>query len=342
MKVNKDCDILSAPLTVNWSLSYRCNFICRHCYSRNQAEAPLPRESVLRILDLLRERGVVYVNFGGGEPLLYPDLFEVVSHASSVGLKVAMNSNGYLLDASAVERIASAGFFSVGISIDSPRRDVHDRFRCRVGSFDRAAAALEHLRSAGVRTTVSCVINRGNVEDWEGMIPICRELGASTLYLHNYKCSGTGLVNMGELDLTPDEWGGFYRHAIEVQGEVEDVALSFDDPIMASLPGYKQENAVQGSTCGKLSLHLEPNGDITPCGFIPVVMGNILADDFDEIWFNSPVLAKMRYKNPQGKCDGCSSYESCLGGCSARSFSLTGDFEHPDPHCWVKGAGNGD
>ncbi len=342
MNVKRDSDVLSAPLTVNWSLSYRCNFNCRHCYSRNQAQASLSLEGILPVLDLLRKKGVVYVNFGGGEPLLYPNLFEVVSHASAAGLKVAMNSNGYLLDAAAAERIASTGFFSVGISMDSPRREVHDRFRNREGSFDRAAAALRHLRSAGVRTTISCVINRGNMEDWEGMIPICRELGASTLYLHNYKCMGTGLVNMGELDLSPDEWGRFYRHALEIQGEVDDVALSFDDPIMASLTGYAQENAVPGSTCGKLSLHLEPNGDITPCGFIPIVIGNILSDDFDEIWFHSPVLEKMRYKNPQGKCDGCSSYESCLGGCSARSFSLAGDFDHPDPHCWVKGAGNDD
>ena len=342
MNAIKDCATLSAPLTVNWSLSYRCNFNCRHCYSRNQAEISLTLDKIIPVLDLLREKGVVHLNFGGGEPLLFPDIFEVASHGASIGLKVAMNSNGYLLDAPAAERIASAGFFSVGISIDSPRKEVHDRFRNRVGSFDRATAALEHLRSTGIRTTVSCVINRENVEDWEGMIPICRDLGAGTLYLHNYKCSGSGMVNMGELDLAPEEWAEFYRVALDVQEKVKDVALSFDDPIMASLPGYRQDNAVPGSTCGKLSLHLEPNGDITPCGFIPITIGNIVSDEFDEIWFHSPVLEKLRNKNPTGKCDGCSSYESCLGGCSARSFSLTGGFDNPDPHCWVKGQGNGD
>ncbi len=334
--MRNDSDLLSAPLTVNWSLSYRCNFTCRHCYSRTWTGEPLALENVLRVVDLLREKGVVFVNFGGGEPLIDSRIYEVAAAAGSAGLKVTMNSNGYLLNGDEAARIAEAGFHSVGISIDSPSREVHDRFRNMEGSFDRAVQALSHLRDAGIRTTVSCVINRNNVENWEGMVDICRDHGAGILYLHNYKCSGMGKVNMEELDLEPPRWERFYRYALEVRNRVSDVTISFDDPIMAALPGYNPETAVPGSTCGKLSLHVAPNGDITPCGFIPAVIGNILRDDFDRIWFHSPILEAMRSKSPQGKCDGCSSYESCLGGCTARVYALTGTFDQPDPHCWVE------
>ncbi len=334
--MKSDDAILSAPLTVNWSLSFRCNFTCSHCYSRDLVDEGLDRKEVLRIIDLLAAKGVVFVNFGGGEPLVYPDLFDVAAYASEAGLKVTMNSNGYLLGKEEAARIVGSGFFSVGVSIDSPHGDVHDRFRNRPGSFQRALGALGHLASAGGMTSVSCVINRQNVHDWEGMIDLCRDHGARTLYLHNYKCTGMGLVHKDELDLGAEEWGRFYARALEVQRSVTDLTISFDDPIMAALPGFSPETAVPGSTCGKLSLHLKPNGDLTPCGFIPVVIGNILDDDFDDVWFRSPVLKSLRQRNPQGKCGGCPSYETCLGGCPARVFALTGTFDEPDPHCWVR------
>ena len=332
----KNSDLLSAPLTVNWSLSYQCNFTCSHCYSRTLETAILPLSDIRSVVDLLVEKGVVFINFGGGEPLLLDDLYDVTSYAVSRGLKVTMNTNGWLLDAAAAGRIASTGFHTVGISIDSPVPELHDRFRNRKGSFERAVKALDNLKEAGVTTTVSCVINRGNMENWQGMVDLCRDHSVRTLYLHNYKCTGMGQVNMGDLDLTPSEWSVFYTEALQVRDSLSDLVISFDDPIMAALPGYHAEGAVKGSTCGKLSLHIEPDGGITPCGFIPVTIGNILKDDFDRMWFDSPILEKMRSKTATGKCSGCVSYEDCLGGCSARAFALTGSFDSPDPHCWVE------
>jgi GeoRSP system radical SAM/SPASM protein len=332
----KNSDLLSAPVTVNWSLSSRCNFTCSHCYSRELETAGLPLDDVRKVVDLLAEKGVVFINFGGGEPLLLDDLYRITAYAVSRGLKVSMNTNGWLLDAPTAARIAREGFTSVGVSIDSPEAGVHDRFRNREGSFSRAVRALDCLKEAGVRSSVSCVINRGNLHSWQGMIDLCRDHGVRTLYLHNYKCTGKGKANMGDLDLTPSQWKDFYSEALEVQRSLSHPVISFDDPIMAALPGYTPETAVKGSTCGKLSLNIEPDGGITPCGFMPITIGNILKDDFDRMWFESPILEKLRSKTPTGKCSGCGSYDDCLGGCPARSFALTGSFDSPDPHCWVE------
>ena len=135
-------------------------------------------------------------------------------------------------------------------------------------------------------------------------------------------------------DLDRSACEALYQKALEVKNASKDILISFDDPVIASLQEYQDTPLVKGSTCGKLSLHLRPNGDMTPCGFIPLVIGNIIRDDFETVWNESEVLQAMRHKSASGKCTGCGSYEDCLGGCSARAFMVTGDFNAPDPHCW--------
>jgi GeoRSP system radical SAM/SPASM protein len=292
----------------------------------------LPLEKVFELVDELARCRVAFVNFGGGEPLIYPHLFDVTRRATDQGLKVSMNTNGWLLDAERARRIKEAGFRSVGISLDGATPEVHDAFRTRPGSFDRVLTALEHLRDAGVDSTVSAVIFRENLAQYKEIVKLAAERGASTVYLHNFKCSGRGMENREELDLSPEGWRDFYADALAWRAEAP-AKIAFDDPIIALL-GEAEEGAVKGSTCGKLSLHIEPDGDATPCGFIPLTVGNILKEGLKEIWKSSHVLKQMREKKPQGKCRGCDAYGECLGGCTARALATTGTFEAPDPHCW--------
>ena len=327
-------EMFSAPLTFNWTLSYRCNFVCEHCYSRDEVCAELPTADLKRIVDVLAEKQVPFINFGGGEPLIRDDLFDLATYATARGLNVSMNSNGWLLDGAAALRLQNAGFKSVGVSIDSVDPALHDDFRNMPGAFPRAVAALDHLQANGVRSTMSAVISRINHHAFRELLDLARTHGVGQVYLHNFKCSGRGFKNRQELDLSPEEWRAFYLEALAVKAQTTDLQISFDDPVIAALPGYEEQGLVKGSSCGKLSLHLRPNGDITPCGFIPVVVGNILHDDFDAIWFDSPVLKAMRAKEATGKCSGCSAFADCLGGCTARAFATTGDFNQPDPHCW--------
>jgi len=329
-----DLEAFSAPLTFNWTLSYRCNFSCDHCYSRDESCPELETADILRIVDILAEQQVPFINFGGGEPLIRKDLYDVAAYASAKGLNVSMNSNGWLLDRDAALRLKDAGFKSVGISLDSADPVLHDDFRNMPGSWDRGVAALDALAEVGLKSTMSSVISRINHQSFRELLDLARNHHVRQVYLHNFKCSGRGFKNRQELDLDPEEWQAFYLQALGVKSQTSDLTISFYDPVIASLPGYEEQSLVKGSSCGKLSLHLRPNGDITPCGFIPLVVGNILKDEFESIWFDSPVLKAMRGKEATGKCSGCSAFEDCQGGCTARAFATTGDFNQPDPHCW--------
>ena len=333
--MKKAGNFLKAPLTINWAVTNRCNFRCRHCYSRTDPTEELDNGMLRAGIEKIVQAGVLSINFGGGEPLLRKDLLEIASFASQKGLRVSMNSNGFLIDGETARKLKQSGFSKVGISIDSHLPAVHDGFRGIAGSHQRAVAALAHLKEAGIRTSISTVICTINHRDIKALVAFALGNGVQQLNFHNFKCSGLGYSNKDELDLSAAEWKEFYLAAMKMKQEVKGLEISLDDPIIASL-GLKTEtdSLVKGSVCGKLSLNIKSNGDITPCGFIPIVIGSILTDDFKEVWYNSSVLDKMRNKKPTGKCASCSHYEDCLGGCSARALALTGDLNNPDPHCW--------
>ncbi|HEY3309009.1 MAG TPA: GeoRSP system radical SAM/SPASM protein [Desulfuromonadaceae bacterium] len=328
--------LIKAPLTINWALNNSCNFACRHCYSRIEQSDELDGATLRDCFEKVARLGVMAVNFGGGEPLLRKDLMDLATHAVNLKMRVSMNSNGYLLDRSTAQDLYEAGFASVGISLDSHDSKIHDQFRGVAGSHERALAALGHLKQAGIKTSLSTVICTINQDSLNELIAMALQHGVSRLNLHNFKCAGHGLANRDELDLSPAEWQAFYRRAMTAKQSFSGLELSFDDPVIASLGFPTESTLVKGSVCGKLSLAIKSNGDITPCGFIPVVIGNIVKDDLGEIWRKAPLLIKMRHKEPSGKCGSCDHYSDCLGGCSARALALTGDINSPDPHCWVE------
>ncbi|HYN74527.1 MAG TPA: GeoRSP system radical SAM/SPASM protein [Candidatus Methanoperedens sp.] len=325
---------LSSPVTVNWGITARCNFVCSHCFSRLDPSEELSPEDALRVVDILAGQSVMFLNYGTGEPLLRRDLFALTSLAVSKGLKVTMNSNGSLLDAAAARRIREAGFHSVGISIDSATPATHDAFRRMPGSFEKAVRAARLLREEGVPLTVSSVICKVNHRDFPALVTLAKELGAHTIDLHNFKCSGMGGLNKEALDLSPDEWRRFYEAAVPMRDREKGIDIAFDDPILSLLGAEEKGKLVAGSVCGKLSLYIKPNGEITPCGFIPVTIGHILRDDFAEVWHGSKVLEHLRNKAAAGKCSGCAKFSSCLGGCTARAYAVYGAYDAPDPHCW--------
>ena len=85
----KTVNFLKSPLTINWALSNRCNFHCRHCYSRTDPSEELDVETLFSCIEKICAAGVLSINFGGGEPLLRKDLLEIASFSSEKVLSSA-------------------------------------------------------------------------------------------------------------------------------------------------------------------------------------------------------------------------------------------------------------
>jgi len=87
-----------------------------------------------------------------------------------------------------------------------------------------------------------------------------------------------------------------------------------------------------GCGAGTLYCALEPNGDVEPCVFIPITIGNIKDQPLGWIWRNSEVLEKIRNRDEFEGCGDCE-YKYICGGCRARAYAYYGDLQGPDPSC---------
>jgi radical SAM protein with 4Fe4S-binding SPASM domain len=222
---------------------------------------------------------------------------------------------------------------SIGLSLDSHRAEVHDRFRNRPGSFDRVVAAAGHLVRAGVKLTISTVVCRINYRELTPLLELAKRLGAAQVYLHNFKCSGKGLEHRFELDLEPLEWRDFYREALAFAqpGLPGD---SFDDLILVA----RARDAEHGIPARRAEAPTCPERRHHPLRLHPAGAGNILRTICRALARVAGARA-MRHKTAKGKCTACGHYAACLGGCTARAFAVSGDLNAPDPHCWENPCG---
>ncbi len=164
---------LRAPTFVWWDITYLCNFSCTYCYSSAgiKSKDELSFESVCRILDELRNAGVFYVFFLGGEPLLRNDIFDILSYAQEIGLGTMITSNGWFIDRDTANKLYNTGVTIARVSIDGYQSSTHDRIRNKSGSWNKAADAVKHLVAANMpRVGISPTVMSENIEEMGDLI----------------------------------------------------------------------------------------------------------------------------------------------------------------------------
>jgi len=101
----------------------RCNLSCAYCNEYDKISNPVPTAEMLRRIDLLAGLGTGIVTFSGGEPLLHPDLDQMIRRVRSHGIIATLITNGYLLSKDRIERLNHAGLEQLQISIDNVQPD---------------------------------------------------------------------------------------------------------------------------------------------------------------------------------------------------------------------------
>jgi len=364
--IKKPLSIYS-PFLVVWDFTHKCNLSCKHCYSNSgyASQKELSTKEALDVVDQLADFGVTALAFSGGEPLTRIDFFEVASHAVQRGLYVSVATNGTLLTKENVKKLKQTKINYVEVSIDGATAQTHDTFRGVPGAFDKAVAGLKNCIEADLCACIATTATKSNLDEMPGILDLAEEIGAERFTYFNFIPTGRGKEHYDE-DLTPEEREKLMRYllnrmskgckttilttapqlarvALQCQGlqGTGDITMSMAHMQTArvSKKAVPLADFIGGCGAGRLYCSLSPQGDVHPCVFFPVNVGNLKTEKFGDIWLNSKLFKTLRDRsNLKGACGKCR-YRYICGGCRARANAYHHDFLSSDPGCVLaKGA----
>ena len=346
-----------APFQVVWDVTYACNLKCKHCYATAGKlwKDELTTEQAKHAIDIFDKAGVTILAFSGGEPLVRPDILELTNYAYDKGMYVAMATNGTLITKEKAKEMKEAGVQFLQISLDGADAKTHDAFRGIEGAFDRAVKGIKNAVAEKFFVEISTTVTKYNYRQIPDIIKFGEEIGANWLMAYNFIPTGRG-KEIVEVDLSPEEreevlkmlWNElksgreisvlstapqFARVSLQQEeGEKEIIVPThFYNP---KLTGQLVDLAefIGGCGAGRFYIAMKANGDLQPCVFLPLKLGNILEDDFEDLWVNNKILHELRDKDLLKGCNKCD-YRYYCGGCRARAYAYTGDYLAPDPGC---------
>jgi len=351
--------------SVSWNLTQRCNLFCTHCYmsafSGADTSLDFTTAECFKVLDdMAKINPNLFLILTGGEPLVRRDIFDIAAYGSDKGFTCVLGTNGVLLGREEAKKMRASGLMGASISLDSVDPDRHDRFRRLAGSWKGAIRGTQFLREEGLDFSLHMSVMEWNVAEIPSMIALARDLGAKVLNFFFLIQTGRGT---DITDIRPDQYEEILTYLARAQGvgpQEADRSLftQFDDPWTSSAgqsgdlvlrakcaPHFRRviyqldpnspllKNYAQGSCpAGKYYCRITPEGDVTPCPYMPVSVGNLRQKSFDEIWNTAPELHALRNSHLGGRCGDCEFTEVC-GGCRCRAYAAYGDYLAEDPAC---------
>jgi mycofactocin radical SAM maturase len=323
---------LEAPICLTWELTYGCNLACIHCLSSSGRRDPaeLSPAEARTVIDELTALQVFYVNIGGGEPMLRPDFFDLVSYAVARKVGVKFSTNGTRLTPARAGQLAAMSYVDVQVSIDGAVAATNDRVRGD-GSYAAARAAMDNLAAAGFGPfKISVVVTRHNAGELDALAELAAGYGAQ-LRLTRLRPSGRGVDAWKELHPTADQQRRLYRWLLDRPDVLTGDSFFHLSALGAPLEGLNLCGA------GRIVCLIDPVGDVYACPFVindEFLAGNVRAEGgFTAVWRHSQLFAELRRPQSAGACASCGSYDACRGGCMAAKFFTGLPIDGPDPEC---------
>jgi radical SAM protein with 4Fe4S-binding SPASM domain len=305
---------------------------------------PSPEELSTReaknLIHNIRQVGRPVFIFSGGEPLVRNDFFELAAYANEQGLPIALATNGTLVTAPLAERLHQTGIYYASISLDGATPGMHDYFR-GTGAFEKALTGMVFLQKAGIKVQINFTVTRKNVSELPSVVTLAKRQGATALYLFLLVPVGCGAQIADAQMLNAQEVEAWLRWVNETnhQGALPLRAICaphyYRVERQLSNDSFPPETANERKGClaGLHMCFVSHKGEVFPCGYLPVEAGNVKKSSFPEIWTDSAVLSALRDPDRlTGRCGACE-FKVICGGCRARGFFATGDFQSEEPYC---------
>lgn len=294
-------------------LTYRCICRCIHCYIDDYETDELTTVEVIRLLDQLKDEGVIDIGLTGGEIFLRKDLETIISEATKRGFLTYLLTTGVLIDESAASMLKRLKIHHVEISLMGATAKTHDMVMQHPGAFDKTMNAIRLLRDQGIPVVLKNSVLKQNYTELEEMAKLAASMD---------------LFFSANVSVVPKIGGDRINQQCALD---YDTALRLD-PALLNGGLIPNEDATMGAklscNAGKTNCGISPTGDVYPCLIWRQSLGNIKESSFNEIWHSNPneVLRKLRAAKPEDakECFGCGHSKLCKR-CPGMAYSESGD-----------------
>ncbi|MCL2358503.1 MAG: radical SAM protein [Candidatus Bathyarchaeota archaeon] len=317
------------PLVMSWNVTRECNLKCSHCYlnaDEKKLSNELSTQEGKQLMDQIHEVSRPLLVLSGGEPMLRPDIFELIEYGAKKGIKMGLGSNGYLIDDAVAKKLKTSGIATVSISLDSHISAQHDEFRGVDNAWERAVNACKSLRKNNVLVQVNTTLTHENYNQIDDIMSLAESIGVENFHLFFLVPTGRGTKLT---DISPQKYENMitttfakvHRHRLNVRPSCAPQFMRIAQGMNMDMRQW-----IRGCIAGMYYCRIYPNGDVTPCPYMPIKLGNVREQSFKDIWFNSEIFKNLRNPNClKGKCGACE-YKIQCGGCRARAYGLSSDF----------------
>lgn len=305
------------PLTAIVVLTERCHLRCQMCYLVENPRPELSTEDIKDTLTQLADMGVIAVTLTGGEPMLRPDVYELIAHARSCGLVVTLFTTATPCNPERTQKLVDAGLHCASISLYGTEPTVHDAITQIPGSHAKTLAGAENLTKAGIKLQVKFLQTNTNTDQLMSTRALALEWGASFVVSTDLTICHDGRRDPLSLQMQEQVMVNVFRHLAEVDPE----GLGRIQP--ADPTGDK------GCGAGRTRLAVGTDGEVYPCLEWPQAIGHIREDSLRNIWTNyasQKVREVKRYDDPI--CRVCPDRSFC-SFCPGTTFLDTGAPDQP-------------
>ena len=253
---------------IQFQYDYTCNLRCQHCsVKRFQGKKEGRTFTLDDVRDFCRqadELGLANFVITGGEPLVFPDFDKLVEAIDPSRFYIVSDSNGWLLDDEKARHLKSIGVDKIQLSLDSLDAQEHDEFRRRAGSHERAMRAIDACQKAGLNIILSTVVTHQRIHSEEFIE-----------YLEFAKSKGVGTFVTYAKPV--GSWEGKFDMLVtkEDMAYMRDVLEKKYDVFTHLTPSYGLD---LGCIAMKRMISVTKYGDVMPCPYIHVSIGNVFEE----------------------------------------------------------------
>jgi len=287
---------------LNLQLLYECNFRCRICDFWKPRFKDMPKLSVADIEVMAKKLpGPMIVSIGGGEPMMHPDLTDIIRVLARDNFPV-MICNGWYVTPENARAVFEAGLHEISISVDYADPARHDKQRGMKGAFDRAVKALETLHENRVhphqRVHMISVVMNDNVDEIEPLILLAKEIGVTYLVTHHSS-------NRGKKPRRDSADRDVSAHLLELRKKHGNF-VACRGFLERFTEAQRSPDGIKPCYAGKNLFNIDCQGNVTRCiDRLDQVAGNILRDDYEDI------ASKLLAFQAADDCGDC--WTSCRG-----------------------------